>query len=219
VTAFGLPAYGMGCAGIGNLYSPVSDCEARDTVAAAWHAGIRYFDTAPHYGFGLSECRLGAALADIDGTGEAIVSTKVGRLLDPIDGCARERHGFVDAAAFEPRFDYRGEAIRRSFEESLARLRRDRIDILLAISARSPTARTVTGTCATSWTAAIPRCLRSAIKAPFERSASASTRPQSASTCSTASSSTSSSSPDGSPFSTRAHWIACCRAVSTQEQG
>ncbi|PSJ43630.1 pyridoxal 4-dehydrogenase [Sphingomonas deserti] len=122
----------MGCAGIGNLYAPVSDCEAHDTVAAAWQAGIRYFDTAPHYGFGLSECRLGAALAAIDSKREAIVSTKVGRLLDPIEGCGGERHGFVDAAAFEPRFDYRGDAILRSVEESCARLRRDRIDILLA---------------------------------------------------------------------------------------
>jgi D-threo-aldose 1-dehydrogenase len=132
VTAGRLPPYGMGCAGIGNLYEPVSDAEAFRTVASAWRAGIRYFDTAPHYGFGLSECRLGAALSELDCKGEAIVSTKVGRLLDPVESCARERHGFVDAAPFEPRFDYRRDAVFRSFEESAIRLRRDRIDILLA---------------------------------------------------------------------------------------
>ncbi|WP_243455741.1 aldo/keto reductase [Sphingosinicella sp. BN140058] len=132
MTRISLPAYGMGCAAIGNLYLPVSDDEALRTVAAAWRAGIRYFDTAPHYGFGLSESRLGAALAVLDQKGEAVVSTKVGRLLDPVEQSAGERHGFVDAAPFEPRFDYGRDAILRSFEESLGRLQRSRIDILLA---------------------------------------------------------------------------------------
>lgn len=127
-----LPRFGMGCAGIGNLYAPVSDEEAFRTVAAAWRAGIRYFDTAPHYGFGLSERRLGAALAVLDPAGEAIVSTKVGRLLMPIGEAGGERHGFVDAEPFEPVFDYSHDGIVRSHEESLDRLRRTRIQILLA---------------------------------------------------------------------------------------
>jgi D-threo-aldose 1-dehydrogenase len=127
-----LPRLGMGTAGIGNLYAPVSDGEGRATLSAAWDAGIRFFDTAPHYGFGLAEKRLGDGLATLDTAGEAIVSTKVGRLLVPTESEARERHGFVAAEPFEPVFDYRRDAILRSHEESLARLRRDRVDILLA---------------------------------------------------------------------------------------
>jgi D-threo-aldose 1-dehydrogenase len=127
-----LPRLGMGTAGIGNLYAPVSAEDARATVAAAWAAGIRYFDTAPHYGFGLAERRLGEALAELDPRGEATVSTKVGRLLEPAPGGERERHGFVDADPFEPVFDYCRDAVLRSHEESLGRLNRTRVDILLA---------------------------------------------------------------------------------------
>jgi D-threo-aldose 1-dehydrogenase len=122
----------MGTAGIGNLYTPVAPDAARATVAAAWAAGIRYFDTAPHYGFGLAERRLGEGLAELDPAREAIVSTKVGRLLTPTRSTARERHGFVDADPFEPVFDYGRDAVLRSHEESLARLKRERVDILLA---------------------------------------------------------------------------------------
>lgn len=127
-----LPSHGMGAAGIGNLYAPVSEADARGAVATAWDAGIRYYDTAPHYGFGLSERRLGDALAQVDPKQSAIVSTKVGRLLVPTRSDARERHGFVDAEPFEPVFDYRRDAILRSHETSLDRLRRDRMNILLA---------------------------------------------------------------------------------------
>jgi D-threo-aldose 1-dehydrogenase len=122
----------MGTAGIGNLYAPVAPDVAQATVAAAWTAGIRYFDTAPHYGFGLAERRLGEALAALDPDGTAIVSTKVGRLLAPTDSRAHERHGFVDADPFEPVFDYGRDAVLRSHEESLTRLKRERVDILLA---------------------------------------------------------------------------------------
>lgn len=127
-----LSSLGMGTAGIGNLYAPVSDEEARATLSAAWAAGMRYFDTAPHYGFGLAERRLGDALDALDPDGEAIVSTKVGRLLSPTVSRERERHGFVEADPFEPVFDYGRDAVLRSHEESLRRLRRSRIDILLA---------------------------------------------------------------------------------------
>lgn len=127
-----LPRLGMGTAGIGNLYAPVSAEVAQATVAAAWAAGINYFDTAPHYGFGLAERRLGEALAALDPEGQAIISTKVGRLLAPAADGARERYGFVDADPFEPVFDYGRDAVLRSHEESLARLSRARVDILLA---------------------------------------------------------------------------------------
>jgi D-threo-aldose 1-dehydrogenase len=124
-----LPRLGFGGAGIGNLYSAVSDAAAHATVQAALDAGVRYFDTAPHYGFGLGETRLGQALA---GRSDVMISTKVGRRLVPTQDRARVRHGFVDAAPFEPVFDYGYDAVMRSWEDSRARLGRDRIDILLA---------------------------------------------------------------------------------------
>jgi D-threo-aldose 1-dehydrogenase len=126
-----LPQLGMGTAAIGNLYRRVSDAEAHETVLAAVAAGIRYYDTAPHYGFGLAEQRLGRALNEADPQGAAMISTKVGRLLEPTTATG-VRHGFVDANPFEPVFDYGREAILRSHDESLARLRRDRVDILIA---------------------------------------------------------------------------------------
>lgn len=127
-----LPRLGMGTAGIGNLYAPVRDEEARATVTAAWTAGIRYFDTAPHYGFGLAERRLGETLAALDPDERAMVSTKVGRLLVPTANQERERYGFVEADPFEPVFDYGRDAVLRSHEESLRRLRRTRVEMLLA---------------------------------------------------------------------------------------
>lgn len=130
---------GLGTAGIGNLYRPVSEAAATATVEAALGCGIALFDTAPHYGFGLAERRLGAVLAQSAQGRAAQVSTKVGRLLDPVTTLASaactaagERHGFVDADPFEPRFDYGADAILRSAEESLARLQRDRVAVLLA---------------------------------------------------------------------------------------
>jgi D-threo-aldose 1-dehydrogenase len=123
-----LPRLGFGGASVGNLYAPVSDTAARAVIDAALAAGLRYFDTAPHYGFGLSETRLGEALAGRD----VMISTKIGRRLEPITTSQRERHGFVDAAPFEPVFDYTRDGVMRSFEDSLRRLKRDRIDVLLA---------------------------------------------------------------------------------------
>ena len=123
-----LPRLGFGGAAVGNLYAAVSDAEAQAVIAAALATGVRYFDTAPHYGFGLSETRHGEALAGRD----VIISTKVGRVLEPIQTDQRERHGFVDAAPFEPVFDYSYDGVMRSFESSLQRLRRDRVDVLLA---------------------------------------------------------------------------------------
>jgi D-threo-aldose 1-dehydrogenase len=123
-----LPRLGFGGAAVGNLYAPVSDADARAVIGAALAAGIGYFDTAPHYGFGLSEIRLGQALAGRD----VMLSTKVGRRLEPIETTQRERHGFVDAAPFEPVFDYTYDGVMRSFEDSQRRLKRDRVDVLLA---------------------------------------------------------------------------------------
>ena len=122
-------ALGFGAAALGNLYRAVPDAAARETVQAALDGGIAYVDTAPHYGQGLSERRLGAILPRA-----AVISTKVGRVLKPIPvpPPGTERHGFVDGDPFEPHFDYSYDGVRQSFETSLKRLGRDHIDILLA---------------------------------------------------------------------------------------
>ncbi len=126
---------GFGAAGIGNLYRAVSDDDAAAAVHAAWDGGVRYFDTAPHYGLGLSERRLGAALVDKPRT-DFLVSTKVGRLLVPAGPLgpgqvrARDDEGF-DVPADTIRFWDPSEAgIRRSLEESLQRLGLDYVDVL-----------------------------------------------------------------------------------------
>lgn len=121
---------GVGGAPIGNLYRRVSDQEAALTVQAALDAGISYFDTAPYYGFGLSERRLGDALRGQRGI---VISSKVGRLMRPLRGHVgdEERDGFCSALPFEPTFDYSRDGILRSHEASLQRLGLARIDILL----------------------------------------------------------------------------------------
>lgn len=120
---------GFGAAPIGNLYRFVSEAEARQTLEAALGAGIRYFDTAPYYGFGLSERRLGDA---VRGRADAIVSSKAGRLLRPaeLEETASERFGFRSPMPFEPVFDYSRDGILRSHEASLQRLGLARIDVL-----------------------------------------------------------------------------------------
>ena len=125
-------AWGFGGAAIGNLYRPVSEADAFETVRAAFDAGVRYFDTAPHYGFGLSEKRLGAALASIDPQQTALISTKVGRRLAPTleADLTQPRQGFVSPEPFESEFDYSYDAVMTSYQDSLKKLKRDRIDVL-----------------------------------------------------------------------------------------
>jgi len=122
---------GFGAAGIGNLYRAVDDAAAQATVEAAWAGGIRYFDTAPHYGLGLSERRLGLALRGKP-RDEFLVSTKVGRLLVPATNPegARDDEGFDVPADFRRVWDPSEAGIRRSLEDSLDRLGLDRVDIL-----------------------------------------------------------------------------------------
>jgi D-threo-aldose 1-dehydrogenase len=120
----------LGCAQLGNLFREVSDTDARATVEQAWDLGVRYFDTAPHYGLGLSERRLGAALADRP-RDEYVVSTKVGRLLDPVEGGeGLDDQGFVVPATHRRVWDFSRDGIRRSLEESLQRLGLDRVDVV-----------------------------------------------------------------------------------------
>ena len=124
---------GFGCSTLGNLYRPMRDADAEATVRAALDAGIAYMDVAPHYGFGLAEKRLGAALAQADPDERIIVSTKVGRRLDPVapgTDLSQSRQAFVSPEPFESVFDYSYDAVMRSWEGSRRRLRRERIDIL-----------------------------------------------------------------------------------------
>jgi len=122
---------GLGGAPLGNLYSEVSDEDAVATVDAAWEAGLRYFDTAPHYGLGLSERRLGAALRNRP-RGEAWVSTKVGRLLvaDPAGAGVADDEGFAVPAAWRREWNFSADGVRRSLESSLERLGLDRADVV-----------------------------------------------------------------------------------------
>ncbi len=127
-TGLAVDTLGFGCAPLGNLYRAIPDVEAAELLNTAWQEGFRYFDTAPHYGQGLSERRLGDFLRtrrDAD----YVLSTKVGRLLQPA-GFASERHGFVSPMPFDIVYDYSYEGVMRSFADSLQRLGLDRIDIL-----------------------------------------------------------------------------------------
>ena len=129
-TGVHLPVLGFGAAPIGNLYREVPEQEALDAVAAAWAGGIRYFDTAPHYGLGLSERRLGAALAEHH-RNDYVLSTKVGRLLRPNSApTGRDSEGFDVPDHLTRVRDYSRDGVLRSIEESLERLGTDRIDVV-----------------------------------------------------------------------------------------
>ncbi|MFG2802343.1 aldo/keto reductase [Streptomyces pseudovenezuelae] len=123
----------LGCAALGNLFHPVTDDEAQATVDAAWDAGIRTFDTAPHYGLGLSERRLGAALRERP-RDTYTLSTKVGRLLvpDPDGGTGDDlANGFAVPATHRRVWDFSADGVLRSLEASLRRLGVDRVDVAL----------------------------------------------------------------------------------------
>jgi D-threo-aldose 1-dehydrogenase len=128
---FELTELGLGTAQLGNLYRETTDDEAAATIEEAWAGGIRYFDTAPHYGVGLSERRLGALLRDRP-RADFVVSTKVGRLLVPSPEAAHERdgHGFDVPADPKRVWDFSRDGILRSVEASLERTGLERFDIL-----------------------------------------------------------------------------------------
>jgi D-threo-aldose 1-dehydrogenase len=124
-----LTRLGMGCAPIAGLYQAVTESEARAAIDAAWDLGLRYFDTAPYYGFTLSERRLGAALRQRPRADYA-VSTKAGRLLLPDTRVVPGACGWADPLPYRPHYDYSYDGIMRSHEESLARMGMEYIDIL-----------------------------------------------------------------------------------------
>ena len=121
---------GLGGAPLGNLFAPVAEADAEAAIEAAWDAGIRFYDTAPFYGFGLSEHRFGRVLRRKP-RAEFALCTKVGRLLDPDDAAPREQGVFVGGLSFRARFDYSADATLRSIEHSLMRLGLARIDVAL----------------------------------------------------------------------------------------
>jgi D-threo-aldose 1-dehydrogenase len=139
-TSLTVTRLGFGSAPIGGLFSAISDADATATVRRAWDLGIRYFDTAPLYGYGASERRIGWALADAPRE-DFTISTKVGRLIRPSDAIAddadidrqefdgREDAFYVGTGPVRPVFDYSYDGVRRSLEESLGRLGLERVDI------------------------------------------------------------------------------------------
>ncbi|MBV9663777.1 MAG: aldo/keto reductase [Actinobacteria bacterium] len=128
-TAVEVTRLGLGCAPLGNLYDAISDADAASAVDAAWDHGLRFFDTAPLYGHGLSELRLGAGLAGRDRSGMT-VATKVGRLLVPDDPSRPADTIFADVPPVHPEFDFSADGALRSLEASLERLQLDRVDVL-----------------------------------------------------------------------------------------
>lgn len=125
-----LPRVGLGTSGIASLFEPVPLRQAEEILGTAWDLGLRYFDTAPHYGQGLSERRLGDFLRDRP-DGSFILSTKVGRMLRPASSRHESLNGFCKPLPFDQYYDYTYDGVMRSFEDSLQRLGLHHVDILL----------------------------------------------------------------------------------------
>jgi D-threo-aldose 1-dehydrogenase len=121
---------GLGGAGIANLYRSVSADAAEATVHAALERGFHLIDTAPYYGHGLSETRIGRALASWRGP-RPLICSKVGRVLVPVPPGAEGDFGFVDPLPYRPEFDYSRDGVRRSLDGSFHRLGIDKLDIAL----------------------------------------------------------------------------------------
>ena len=130
-TGVELSTLGFGGAPLGELFDPVSETEAQETLQAAWDAGIRYYDTAPFYGYGKSEHRLGHFLRQ-QKRKDFILSSKVGRVLTATrDLDSFDKGGRIGGLPFDYRFDYSYDGIMRSWEDSLQRLGLSSIDVLL----------------------------------------------------------------------------------------
>jgi D-threo-aldose 1-dehydrogenase len=120
---------GYGGGPLGGLFTPLDDDTADGALAAAWDRGIRYFDTSPHYGIGVSERRIGGLLRH-QPRGEFTLSTKVGRLLVPQDPAGRTDESFEVPATHRRVWDFSRDGVRRSVDDSLGRIGVDRIDVL-----------------------------------------------------------------------------------------
>jgi D-threo-aldose 1-dehydrogenase len=130
-TSLTLPAFGFGSAHLGELYARLDEADSRATLDAAWAAGIRFYDTAPWYGRGLAEHRLGGLLRTKP-RAEFKVTTKVGRqLVRPRDPAHFDRSPWVGGLNFEVLWDYSYDGIMRSYAQALQRLALDTVDALV----------------------------------------------------------------------------------------
>jgi D-threo-aldose 1-dehydrogenase len=130
-TSLSLPAFGLGTAHLGELYGKVAEADADATMQAAWDAGVRYYDTAPWYGRGLSEHRLGGFLRTKP-RDQFLITTKVGRqLARPKDPKTFDRSPWVGGLNFEVVWDYSYDGIMRSYAQALQRLALDTVDALV----------------------------------------------------------------------------------------
>lgn len=131
-TSLQVSELGFGGASVGNLYQAISDEKAGKTLRAAIASGINVFDTAPRYGLGLSERRIGDALRNLSAQ-DYVLSTKVGRILTPEPNAKVNeiRYGFETPMPFEAHYDYSYDGIMRSYFDSLQRLGLAKIDVLL----------------------------------------------------------------------------------------
>jgi D-threo-aldose 1-dehydrogenase len=129
-TVVGFTELGFGAAPLGNLFRAISEPEAQAILEAAWEGGVRYFDTAPLYGLGLSETRINPFLRGKP-RGDYVISTKVGRLLTAVPPGAGDGAGkWIDVPSRRERFDYSHDGVLRSLEDSLERLGLDRVDLV-----------------------------------------------------------------------------------------
>ena len=123
--------FGFGGAPLGELFVPVPEAQAQETLAAAWEGGIRYYDTAPFYGYGKSEHRIGHFLRQQQ-RDDYILSTKIGRVLTPArDASTFDSGGWVGGLPFEFHYDYSYDGVMRSWEDSMQRLGLASVDLLL----------------------------------------------------------------------------------------
>ena len=130
-TTLELPVLGFGSAHLGELYARVDEADSRATLEAAWEAGVRFYDTAPWYGRGLSEHRVGGFLRTRPRS-EFQITTKVGRTLHrPKDPATFDRSPWTGGLNFEVNFDYTYDGIMRSYEQALQRLALDTVDALV----------------------------------------------------------------------------------------
>lgn len=128
-TDLAVTEYSFGTAPLGGLYRACPRDVAMATLQVAWDEGLRYFDTAPWYGFGRAERTVGDFLGDRP-KGSYVLSTKVGRVMMPVPDDKVPDYGFVDPLPFDARYDYSYDGIMRCVEQSYARLGLNRIDIL-----------------------------------------------------------------------------------------
>jgi D-threo-aldose 1-dehydrogenase len=130
-TSLSVPGLGYGGAHLGELYNLVSEADAKATIDAAWEGGVRLFDTAPWYGLGLSEHRVGYALRQRPRS-EFVLTTKVGRVLErPFDPATFKPQMWLGGLRFQQRFDYTYDGVMRSYEQSMMRMGINTIDALI----------------------------------------------------------------------------------------